>query len=61
MAPTQSFITLKHAERGKHKAPGEDALPGGLFRISPAASSAAHHPVCLKAALRVDEPLAWRG
>ena len=48
--------------KGKaHKAAGEDGLPHELFAIAPMQFAAIFHPLWLKSALRIQEPLAWKG
>ena len=48
-----------HAHRGK--AAGIDAIPPEAFAAAPQAMAKIFHPLMVKAALRFEEPLAWKG
>ena len=61
IAPTLSQLIPKHRKAKCGRGFGEDSLPNELYRLASRPTVAVTMRLCLKATLRVQEPLVWRG
>lgn len=59
--PSHGALVRRHASRRLFKAHGEDGLPPQVYRRFAHLTARALLPVMVKASLRLEEPLAWRG
>ena len=59
--PTVTEIAAIIARMKRGRSYGEDALPQELFLMDPTFWAHRLHPIIVKAMLRIEEPLAWKG
>ena len=59
--PTLSHFRARHAQRKVGRAAGEDGLPAEFFKLALGLTSIMFFPAVVKASLRAETPITWRG